>query len=44
VALIFTVIVMQVQVTALGNARDLLPVLIAALLATAGVTPDHPEN
>jgi hypothetical protein len=44
VALIFTVIVMQVQLTALGNARDLLPVLIAALLATAGVTPDHPGS
>jgi hypothetical protein len=37
VALSFTTIVIQVQAVFHGNARDLLPILIAALLAMTGV-------
>ncbi len=37
VALSFTIIVIQVQAVFHGNARDLLPILIAALLAMTGV-------
>jgi hypothetical protein len=37
VALSFTIILIQVQASAGGSARDLLPVLVAALLALAGV-------
>jgi hypothetical protein len=43
-ALSFTLIVIQVQAAAQGSAHDLLPILIAALLAMAGAThPSHPE-
>ena len=43
VALSFTVILAQVQ-AAEGSTRDLLPILIAALLAVAGATrPNRPE-
>jgi len=43
-ALSFTLIVIQVQAAAQGSARDLLPILIAALLVLAGATrPDHLE-
>ena len=37
VALSFTTILIQVQAAFQGNALDLLPILIAALLAMAGV-------
>jgi hypothetical protein len=37
VALSFTTILIQVQAAAQGNVRDLLPILIAALLTMAGV-------
>jgi hypothetical protein len=37
VALSFTTILIQVQAAYQGNARDLLPILIAALLAMAGM-------
>jgi hypothetical protein len=37
VALSFTTILIQVQAAIQGDARELLPILIAALLAMAGV-------
>jgi hypothetical protein len=39
VALSLTALLIQVQVIAQGSPRDLLPVLLAALLAVAGVAP-----
>jgi len=44
-ALSFTMILMQVQAVAQGSTRDLLPILIAALLVLAGATrSDRPES
>jgi len=43
-ALSFTIVLIQVQAANQGSARDLLPVLAAALLAIAGRSaPDQPE-
>jgi hypothetical protein len=42
-ALSFTLIAIPVQAAAQGSARDLLPILIATILAMAGAThPRHP--
>jgi hypothetical protein len=44
-ALSFTTILIQVQAATQGSARDLLPILIAALLVTAGLTrSNRPES
>ena len=44
VTLSFTVILIQFQIVTQGSVRDLLPILIAGLLAIAGITPpNHPE-
>ena len=44
IALLFTITLMQAQVSYQGNARDLLLTFIAALLAASGVIPNHPRN
>jgi hypothetical protein len=44
IALSFTLILVQVQAAVRGGANDLLPILVAALLAVAGVASPHPPE
>jgi hypothetical protein len=44
IAIAFTTVLIQVQAAYQGNARDLLPILIAALLVMAGVSRSLPAK